>query len=154
MTSRRHTTAASRFPMFVQIIPTDECIIWPGAKTDRGYGIINEYGKPKVATHVALEIDGRPRTSSLMFALHRCDNPSCVNPRHLFWGSHQDNMRDQQQKGRHWATLRSTCGSGHFWDSQNTRIGKDGRKNCRICEASRVVKRREQRRAARNSGNE
>lgn len=52
-----------------------------------------------MATHVALELAGRP-VSPGMLACHTCDNPKCCNPAHLFVGTHLDNHRDREAKGR------------------------------------------------------
>ncbi|MCY0957741.1 HNH endonuclease [Streptomyces sp. H27-H5] len=53
----------------------------------------------RLATHVALEVDGRPRPGNL-HALHSCDTPSCVNPAHLRWGTNADNVKDRGRRGR------------------------------------------------------
>jgi len=46
------------------------------------------------------EIHNEQKTPPKMFVLHRCDNPECVNPDHLFLGTHQDNMDDKVSKNR------------------------------------------------------
>ena len=78
----------------------DKCWGWAGAKTVQGYPKLTIDKKLRLATHVALEVDGRPRPSDGHFACHACDNPECTNPAHLWWGTPSENTRDAWEKGR------------------------------------------------------
>lgn len=145
---RRGASLQDRFDRLTFPEPNSGCLLWIGATTKAGYGIMKIDGRTVPATHVALELAGLARPSDL-FACHKCDNPSCVRHDHLFWGSHDANMADQKAKARHWATRATACKQGHAWTPENTRIGADGRKNCRTCEQDRLARRRVKR-AARN----
>lgn len=85
-----------RFMFYVE--KTDTCWLWKGSK-QRVYGMIWSNGKNVLAhrysylAHVGEIPDG-------MFVCHRCDNPLCVNPDHLFVGEAADNTRDMMNKGR------------------------------------------------------
>ena len=80
---------------------TPACWVWTACKTNRGYGrISNKDAKHWELSHrVSYRLYVGEITNSL-HVLHTCDNPSCVNPAHLFLGTHTDNMRDRGQKGR------------------------------------------------------
>lgn len=76
----------------------DGCWEWQGAKIN-GYGRFNYQGKSKKAHQVALELSGVERPEGAC-CCHECDNPGCVRPSHLSWGTTQINTADRQSKGR------------------------------------------------------
>jgi hypothetical protein len=79
----------------------NECWEWLFSKRDDGYGQLvvgrNHMGAHRFALGLKL---GRPLKKS-EHACHKCDNPGCWNPNHLFVGSHSDNMRDMVKKERY-----------------------------------------------------
>jgi hypothetical protein len=76
------------------------CWLWTGAKTTAGYGYIHlADGSKDYAHRISSKIHGGRDATGLSLC-HRCDNPPCVNPAHLFVGTQVDNMRDMWSKGR------------------------------------------------------
>lgn len=79
----------------------DECWIWTGRTRPSGYGLFNLGPATSMqATHVVLGAYKGPPPFPGAFALHSCDNPRCVNPNHLRWGTSQDNADDREKRGR------------------------------------------------------
>ena len=94
----RAIPVADRFWRHVE--KTDGCWIWTASKDANGYGRINGgQGHPVLATHVSWELANGPIPEG-MGILHRCDNPPCVRPDHLFLGDQAINMQDCAEKGR------------------------------------------------------
>lgn len=87
-----------RFMTKVQQSPNG-CWLWTGALTHNGYPAFYYQHRMVRAHRFSYEAHHGPIPAGLM-VLHTCDTPACVNPAHLFLGTHDDNMQDRQQKGR------------------------------------------------------
>lgn len=105
---------------FKQVIKTSECWLWTGNKDNDGYG------------KFSIRIDGKRFYfrahrfiyefvcgifDANLFVCHRCDNPTCVNPDHLFLGTAKDNNNDATRKGRY----KAPSGDRH-WSKQRPQV--------------------------------
>lgn len=89
---------ADRF--WESVSKTDGCWIWTGLLSTQGYGIFSIKSKHIIAPRYSWALHFGPILDD-SHVLHRCDNPACVRPDHLFLGTHQENMQDMVSKGRH-----------------------------------------------------
>jgi hypothetical protein len=90
------------------------CWEWTGRRNWQGYGRYEIKNRVYAAHRVAWSVRNGPIPAGI-FVCHRCDNPPCCNPDHLFLGTPEDNIRDAYQKGRlkqlHCPTERKARGS-------------------------------------------
>lgn len=78
---------------------TKKCWLWTAAVDSCGYGRIYMDGENQTAHRVSWVLY-KGKIPNGIHVLHKCDVPNCVNPKHLFLGTHKDNMDDRDKKGR------------------------------------------------------
>jgi len=117
----------------------DGCHIWTGALSVKGYGCTNINGKGVRAHRASYTIYNGEIPYGLIVC-HRCDNPPCVNPAHLFLGTHLDNEQDKLIKGRNYQKNKTHCKHGHPYSGDNLYVRADNQRDCRICMKARNMK--------------
>jgi hypothetical protein len=95
-------TLIKRFREKVEKGRANDCWNWTASTAGKGYGQLKLPGtRRQVYAHrLSYEIHIGPVPDGIL-VLHTCDNPRCVNPKHLFLGTSGDNLTDMAQKGRH-----------------------------------------------------
>jgi hypothetical protein len=124
------------------VVAANGCLLWSGMKDEFGYGRFYTGGtsssgkRRRVLAHRWLYMRYRGQLASDQFLCHTCDNPSCVNPSHLFIGDSAANMRDMASKGSGKEQHKTHCPQGHAYEGENLMLGNGARslhRRCRIC---------------------
>jgi len=99
-------TVKARFWAKVEQREPNECWCWKSRTDKDGYGHFRLSGKraqyQRVRAHRVALVIGTGEDHPDLLALHSCDNPSCVNPNHLRWGTQSHNMQDAIRRGRYY----------------------------------------------------
>lgn len=105
------------------------CLKWIGPVNKQGYGVFEAPPRRRFYAHRLVWILTRGEIPEGLCVLHKCDNPPCINPTHLFLGTRGDNNRDRHAKGRDpspFGRVRPTTRGDNHWTHKSPSTVKRG----------------------------
>lgn len=109
--------------------PVDGCLVWQGTPDANGYGHIDvPWDIRQLGTHIVSWVLSYGPVPDGLSVLHRCDNPPCCFPDHLFLGTRADNVADMMAKGRGGQGSNPLRGGSH----QNSKLTEEDVRSIRI----------------------
>lgn len=100
----------------------DTCWEWQGRRNKGGYGVHTVGHSIKILAHREGWARAKGPIPAGLCVLHRCDNPPCVRPDHLFLGTRKDNLKDMTRKGRRVQVFGSGSGRAKLTEKQAKEI--------------------------------
>ncbi|MEU7240323.1 HNH endonuclease [Streptomyces sparsogenes] len=134
-------TPLERFWSKVDKRGPEDCWEWTGGRNGQGYGVFY-VANEKFYAHrwITAQAIGRPlrgprdgHPAGTEDACHRCDNPPCCNPNHLYVGTRKRNAADAVERARLWQFKVTCCPQGHPYEGDNLYIKPSGARACRTC---------------------
>jgi hypothetical protein len=116
----------------------NECWKWKGYKNRQGYGRMGIAPSECVNAHCVSWVIHNGRIPEGKFVCHKCDNPQCTNPKHLFLGSRQDNMNDMilKKRGKH---FKDNDFFGVRFEERYDGPNRKGRWRSFICKGEKII---------------
>jgi len=132
---KKGVTILDRFILSIEVNDINDCWLWKSSASRNDYGRIKDGTRGIKAHRYSYEtfVDKIPKG---LFVCHKCDNPPCINPKHLFLGTNADNIRDSAAKGRLANSKKTYCPQGHEYSEVNTYLVKQKgsiSRRCREC---------------------
>jgi len=122
-----NTSITKRFWKYTNVRDREHCWNWTGYIQPNGYGEVSVHSK-QMGAHRLSWIIHYGKIPDSFCVCHKCDNPSCVNPNHLFIGTYKDNVHDMMNKNRYSCARGEKVGGAKLTESQVREIRT--RHNC------------------------
>lgn len=125
-----------RFLKSIEYIPFHECWEFKLKGDKDGYPQFSRVIRGQKVTLKAHRVSFEffiGRIPKHLIVCHKCDNPGCVKPEHLFLGTYKDNALDRENKKRSQGPKKTKCRLGHAYDQLNTYYRPNGGRDCLKC---------------------